>query len=606
MKVSKNLAAIGVAMASAMGTASAAPTMSVTNLPIDGALSAALSARGKTQAQIDAFFTTLSTISVYDDHKNPPAEQRSDRGKAKIFWSAPYFTPSAARATVGAEQFADHAMEVLDVADDLLDSFELQAKEFRRLQSLRKDKADKIKDVDKALLNTSIEPIERTSLESLRPILVAELAQLDRQITDLVAEGTQGASQIGLPLRQSIANSFILQMSRLGLTPTAEESGLLASTNTNEWVRGLASLRARASTGQFGLRQVIFEAGFTALQRDVLRTYLELRPDVATRGLTVQAVSVRPAAQTLLDQAGNQVVRNAVMQLRGINVANGGVCGSSASCNTVMEYTDIGARAARFLGFSTEITAILTPVTFEASVRVQEPDFVGNIFCNFKTGWTAQGRADVKDGAIIYDGDLSNKIKYDPVDNGFGGCKVDITEGDADSAFYHTLMDMDEKYRNLFSERQEAAKKEKDAYRAQIEAELARHQQNSQTRSRGGWFSDVFGMITGGSILRGVAGFLLGETRDFYWHTTTLDTRNIDELTVRQSYNIHGVTRVRKYAFDGYPLVCYTPVAGGGSRLMKACPDAKFTDGDTEVSAGEDTCPETDILGDCIDDQSGN
>ena len=395
-------------------------------------------------------------------------------------------------------------------------------------------------------------------------------------------------------------------MSRLGLTPTSEESALLASTNPNDWVRGLASLRARASTGQFGLRQVIFEAGFTTLQRDVLRTYLELRPDVTTRGLTVQSVAVRPAAQTLLDQAGNQVVRNAVMQLRGINVANGGVCGSSASCNAVMEYTDIGARAARFLGFSTEITAILTPVTFEASVRVLEPDFVGNVFCNFKTGWTAQGRADVKDGAVIYDGDLANKIKYDPVDNGFGGCRVTITEGDKDSAYFHTLMDMDEKYRNLFSERQEAAKKEKDAYRTQIEAELARHEQNSQTRSRGGWFSDVFGMITGGSIIRGVAGFLLGETRDFYWHTTTLDTRNIDELTVRQDYNIHGVTAVRKYAFDGYPLVCYTPVAGGGNRLMKACPDSKFTDGDTEVSSGEDTCPETDILGNCIEDQAGN
>jgi hypothetical protein len=590
-------------MVSGIGVTSAAPTMSVTNLPIDESLSEALAARGKTQAQIDAFFTTLSTISVYDDHKNPSAEQRADRTKPKTFWSAPYFTPSAARSTVGAEQFADHAIEVLDNADDLLDSFELQAKEFRRLQSLRKEKTDKIKDIDRTLLRTDLEEIERTSLETLRPILVVEVQRLEQQINELIALGAEGASQIGIGLRQSIANAFVLQMSRLGLTPTSEERALLASSDPNQWVRGLASLRARASTGQFGLRQAIFEAGFTTLQRDVLRSYLELRPDVATRGLSVQAVAVRPTAQTLFDQGGNLVVRNAVMQLRGVNLANNGTCGSAQSCNAVIEYTDIGARAARFLGFSTEVTAIFMPVTFEASVRVLEPDFVGSIFCNFKTGWTAQGRADIKDGAIIYDGDLANKIKYDSVDSGFGGCQFTIIEGDKDSAYFQTLTDIDEKYRALYSERQKAAKREKDGYRAHIEAELARHQQNAQTRSRGGWFSDVLGMVIGGRMLRGFGGFLLGETRDFYWHTTTLDTRNIDEITVRQSYNVRNVTATHKYAFDGYALVCYTPVAGGGSRLMKACPDSLFTEGDTEVGAGEETCPETDIFGDCRDDQ---
>jgi len=286
-----------------------------------------------------------------------------------------------------------------------------------------------------------------------------------------------------------------------------------------------------------------------------------------------------------------------------VNLGNQGRCGSAQTCNVVVEYTDLGARSARFLGFGSDVTPILVPVTFEAAVRVAEPDFVGSIFCNFKTGWVAQGRADVKDGAIIYDGDLSNKIKYDSIDSGFGGCQMTILEGDRDSAFFHTLQDIDETYRRIHTERQQAAKREKDAYRAQIEAELQWHQQHSQSRSRGGWFSDVFGLVTGGRFLSGFAGFILGETRDFYWHTTTLDTHNIDEINVRQSYNIHNLTATRTFSFDGYPMVCYTPQASGG-RVIKACPEAQSTNGDTESGSGEDTCPETDIFGNCVDDQN--
>jgi len=224
---------------------------------------------------------------------------------------------------------------------------------------------------------------------------------------------------------------------------------------------------------------------------------------------------------------------------------------------------------------------------------------VGSIHCDFKTGWVAQGRADVKDGAIIYDGDLSNKIKYDSIDSGFGGCAFTITTGDTNSAYFHTLMDMDEFYRKLHAERQQSSKEEKDAYRASIEAELAWQQQHAQSRSTGGWFSDVFHMVTGGSWISGIAGFLLGETRDFYWHTTTLDTHNIDAINVNQSYNIHNTTATRKFAFDGFPLVCYTPQTDG-SRLMKACPDAQVGDANNETQTGDNSCPETDILGNCI------
>jgi len=598
MKVCRTLAAVGLAMASVTGAAKAAPTMSVTNLPIDNQLLNALAAQGKTSAQIDTFLTTLSHIKVYDDHKNPAASQVSDRSKTKIYYAAPYFTASAARSVVGAEQFADQALQILDNVDDLAVLFNLRLKELQRLQLLQDDLEKRIAAVDRALTGT-LDPNQRESLTVLRRNLVAERDSTHQQIEALKTNGGNGAGQLSPELRQEVASAFVLQMSRLGVTPTATEQAQIRSSDPLTVTFGLASMRARAGAGQLGLRQSIFEAGFNAEQRDALQTYLALRPDVTTRSLTVQSVFARPTAQSLVGQTGQVETRDSVMMIRGVNLGNSGRCGSTQSCNVVVEYTDVGARGARVLGFAGALTPVFVPVTFEAGVRVAEPDFVGSIACNFKTGWVAQGRADVKDGAIIYDGDLSNKIKYDSIDSGFGGCRMTVLEGDADSAFFHALQDIDETYRRLHTERQQASKREKDAYRAQIEAELQWHQRNSQSRSRGGWFSDVFGLVTGGRFLLGFAGFLLGETRDFYWHTTTLDTHSIDEINVNQSYNIHNLTATRTFSFDGFPLVCYVPQSDG-SKLMKACPEPEATNGGTEAESGDDGCPDTDILGNCI------
>src|SRR4029079_5938456 len=135
--------------------------------------------------------------------------------KAKIYYAAPYYTASPTRSTVGADQFADSALTVLDNADDLLDSFELAPKDFRRLQDLRKKDQSTLSDIDSALLGNP-DPIKRASLEQLRPIIVAEIDRVTQQITDLVAAGANGAGQLGLDLRHSIANAIALTLAGSG------------------------------------------------------------------------------------------------------------------------------------------------------------------------------------------------------------------------------------------------------------------------------------------------------------------------------------------------------------------------------------------------------
>jgi hypothetical protein len=598
-------AALAVGLLGA-GTANAAPTMEISGLPISGnQLRNDLKARGMTDDQVNTVYNVIGSVQVYDDHQNPVDEERENRARAKKFYTAPFFAPSTSGTAVGAEQFSDYAMRILDDVDHLMQSFNFESREYLRLKSQLTALEKRIADIDALLTNPNTPENVRASVTQLRPILVTEKNGVEAKLNALRTEGGDGLSQLGMALRRSIASDIVTEVSRLGISPTAAENAKLQSTNAQTMASGIADLRARAGNGQYGIRQIIVESGYTAEQRDALRVYLELRPDVRLFGLAVTKVYARAAAQTFVDDAQDREVRSSPMILRAINGGPlRGECGNTRSCNVVIEYTNSGARDARFAkGLGSSVTPVLMPVTFQADVRVAVPDFVGRFDCEFRTGWQARGRADVKDGAVIYDGDLTNGIKYETIDEGAEACEVTIQEGTRESAFFHQLMALNDHYIALHKERQISSKREKDQYRAHIEAELQRHVQQSQSdgrRNRGGWFGDVIGLVTGGSILRGIGGWLLGEARDFYWHTTKLDTSSIDNISIHQAFNIHNLTEIKRFSFDGFPLVCWTPESGSLEKVMKACPIGTIPpDATTEVEVGNDVCDPTDEFTEC-------
>lgn len=588
--------ALALASSSVGGTALAAPKLEITQLPISPELTVRLAEQGYTPPQIEEFLKVIAEIDVYDDHANPanPAG-RNNPNLPKVYWVAPYFTPSPTRSVVGAEQFAISALTVLDAIDKTLGSFEFPAVEFQRL-TLQRDSVQSKRDKAAATLGQpGLSELQVASLNTYLASLDKELQAVTAQLAAFRTEGGAKAAELPQSLRESIVRSIVLQLSRLGITPAPTEKALLESQVPLNVVDGLAQLRARTGRGQFGLRQAILESGYTEKQRGILRKYFELRPDITTKTLGVTKVYARPVGESVIDEHGKHMTYTAVMQLRGVNIGSQGACGNTRSCNVVLEYTDVGARASTFLAVGDGPTAVLLPVTFAADVSVAQPDFVGSVHCKFKTGWSAQGRADVRDGAIIYDGDLTDQIQYKSIDDPFGGCSFNIQEGSQDSAFYHALMDMNNYYRQLHTERQQDAKRAKDAYEAQIRRELQHQQQNSQ-RPRGGLFGDVFAFL--GGPFGGVVSFLVGETRNFYWHTTILNTSSIDGIDAFQSYNVRNLQATKSVHFDAFPLVCYFP-GGGTNGVMKACPDEEVASADTEMGAGQEVCAEQDIFGEC-------
>lgn len=411
----------------------------------------------------------------------------------------------------------------------------------------------------------------------------------------ILSNGAAGAGVVDAAIMRAMQS----ELSRVGITPTAQEAAKLASGSGADRISALDSMRARASNGQLGFRQAIFDAGLSDKEKVMVQKYLTLRPDVQVKGLNVAKVYARAAVQTFLE---NDVRRAnpTVFQIRGINAGTDpGACGNTKTCNVVIEFTESGTRdgkASQIIG-----TNVNLPIYFEGKVQnVAQPEFDGEVSCHFLTGWQARGRADVKDGAIIYDGDVYNNIQYSTVSRPDNGCKLTIYKGTKDAAEWAALKAIDEQYTRLLFERQQASYRDMQAYRQYVTSEIQRHANQSQSSGRGGWFSDVIGFVSGGHYLIGLATWFIGETRDFYWHTRTENTSVLDQVDIYKRYTIGpNTTAVELRTFDGSVNVCWAESAQAGVPVMRKCPDLEQPTSESE--AGNDTCPEGTDFGTCSD-----
>lgn len=598
--LTRSIFASCIATLALTGTASAAPVMEATQLPISTQMRDRLVNEGRTEAEIEEFARVISSLKVFPDHKNPEATGRNDVSISKIYYAAPFFQASPDRAFVGSEVYADDALKILDKVDEVLDAVSLTMVEYQALIEVRKTIQKNLKKA----LRDQVDAVgdELANLNAKIAMLNKAKAKNDTELKALRDRVKAGAGELDVELRRELAIAVRTQLSKLGIVPNKrEKKGLGPNGTLDELVNAMGTLRARASRGQFGVRQVIFESGLTERQKQALQIYRRLRPnDVQIRGLKSKSTFARPLGQGYYDGDGNLQQLDSMVLTRGVNIGSKGKCGSNRTCNVVLEFSALGARATRFKRQqSMTVTPVYMPVYFEADVEVSEPDFAGSVDCDFSTGWSAKGRADIMDGAVIYDGDLRNSIKYKSKSK--GGCDFKILKGSRDSAYFHTLNELKTQYLNLFFDRQKAAVAQKEAYRTRMEQSLQDHQNRARARNRGGWLSDALGFF--GGVWGRIGRFFVGESGGFYWHTTILDTENIDELKFTQSFDISNVTATQRFSYDGNSLICYTPSKVGGSAEITACPDGVEQDGDNEVAIGLETCDEDEDFGDCAEDE---
>ncbi len=450
---------------------------------------------------------------------------------------------------------------------DLTESFDLNLVRVTQLDRAIDDKQrdyDARKEVLSATKDAHLTEVYRQALNDLQ----RTITELEAQRDQARGKGVDGLRETPLVLRQEVANQIRLKLSFLGVSASASEKQALESDDPKKMVGAIADMSARASSGgQYGVRQVVYKGGYTSKEADFVSKYRLIRKDVevsSLRPLTVYARGTSLSVKNDAEYAFDKYVGGARLYL-GFNAGSEGRCGNTRACNVTIDYTFLGATLAQ----TSRSSAIVIPVTFEADISMIQPDFSGEIECHFQTGWQAKGRADVKDGAIIYDGDVYNQIQYHAIEE--GACQYNIARGSANSAAYHMIKQLYLEYMTLKHERGVRARKDKDDYQEYVNRELQEHANRAQSQkdydfsSLTTWTS-AFGLGWGT-----VASFVVGSARNFYWHTRIEDQKTTDAVNFKTTINESNVELSERVSFDGSSIVCWR-----GTRLDKyigACPE---------------------------------
>ncbi len=590
--------------------AMAAPLKTTTSLPLTGNDIAQAKATLKTQEAAEQFIHFVKGLDVFPDHQNPTdITHIENRTVKKAYFVAPYFQASEARVAVGGQEIADLGIKIIAEAYELLGAFDYELLKINQSVQEKTRKAQALEKMRKALPNIT-DPLALLSTQRLIQLVEAEIAVLEKKITGLEEQATRGMNETSTVLKRQVISQIQLKLSFLGIIASSEEGRLLKSNDATELREGIASIIARATgVGQFGYRNATYEAGYTEQQRDWIGLYRSIRPDVTVSSLAANAVYARSTALTAKSNnndaysyfLGKDNIVNAPRLFLAVNGGSAGACGNTKSCNVTIEYTWLGATMAK----TSQSGAIAMPVYFEADVSFVQPDFEGSVTCDFTNGFTVRGRSDVKDGAIIYDGDVYNKINYSAIED--GSCSYRIDKGDAKSAAYHTIKTLYDQYMNLKMQRAIKSRGEMDRYREYVNHELAYHANRSQNTNFDFWSLTTWTTALGGPW-GPVASFAIGAARSFYWHTRIEDSTTTEAVKFTTTIKESNVQKAERMAFDGFTMLCWKK--DGADPYLAACPSKNLLDYqknvDTDLGKNQQLCDQEGVSASCLDQARDN
>ncbi len=578
--------------------AQAAPTLAPTSLPLEG--EDLVEAESYFNAnEHKEFVTFIKSLDVFPDHKvSDDIEDISNRSIAKQYYIPPRYQAMEEDGVVGAQEVSEAAIDVIATVQDLIESYDYDLIRIEYLREKINENDDVIENLYEAIESTTdTELIE--SYGQLIDNLEKSNKKLRSELQALFNAGIQGVNETPSNIQHSVANQIRFNLSLLGVSASSSEIANLESNDASRYVTALTNMIARAAQGSFAVRQVVYKSGYTPKEVNYISVYRTIRPDVRVGGLTPSSVLAVPTVQTTQGFSGEFMVEDQLPTTTlytGVNAGSNGRCGNTSSCTVTLEYTWAGA----VMALTSQSGALVIPVSFEADVSIAQPDFKGRVYCDFETGWQAQGRADVKDGAIIYDGDVYNRIDVSAFEN--GDCGYEST-GSADSAAYYAIKEIFDRYVNLKFSRGQRAKAAADRYRQFIRQDLQRHA--NQGSSDYSFWSLTTWVGALGPAWGTVTSFVLGSSSNFHWHTRIEDQTQSDSVKFDIRISETDTQKVERFAFDGDTMVCWKAV-GLFDKHIAACPaDQKeeyAEDSDNDLGRGEELCGDDLWSTDCLDE----
>lgn len=384
------------------------------------------------------------------------------------------------------------------------------------------------KNIDNGHVTDALEKIEEATILGNQPLIDMRKKQLERR--ELILEQSskklaqaeaiidKGQTLLPAGLGRGFYERAMLKIAGTGfsLNLSASESADVLSVEIR---KALGELSASYG-GNIGVNAY---GGFTKAQLDALVAYKsKYMPQIRVSILPVEKLSFFPLTEW---QNGTKTASLMVKQINGA----GDYLGSAI----IIDTTIAGA-----VGFAEHLGPFVLPIAIKATLKQQIEAVEAILHCDFSNGFSVKGRADVKDGLVIFDNDVTNTIKGK--DENIGACNLEHISGNIKSAEYAGLQKIEEQFEAMRIKRVALSRDEKEAYLKGVMADIDNNRRKEEPhytrtirRFNGFGWEEV--LIEG-----------LTRAADFHWHTNIQDISNISTVKFDKKISLKGYEVIEK------------------------------------------------------------
>jgi len=177
------------------------------------------------------------------------------------------------------------------------------------------------------------------------------------------------------------------------------------------------------------------------------------------------------------------------------------------------------------------------PVAIKGTRRHKAYPFEAKLTCDFSSGFAVKGRADIRDGLIIYDNDITNNIKTEDVSD--GACKLEVISGDQTSAEIVAMKEIASQLEKIHVYRTNLSQQEKTRYFDGVLNDLNRNRRSNSRQEKISYVYNRHG-------LRVAVIETISRAADFHWHTNIQDVSNISNLKFSKHIKLEGDTNITR------------------------------------------------------------
>ena len=328
-------------------------------------------------------------------------------------------------------------------------------------------------------------------------------------------------------------------------------------TDNNAAFLALKQSAREASMSYGGFLSFNTYAGFTQKQLEALRAYkTKYMPDITVALLPLENLSFEPLTEMQYDKDLGSQGSKIFTRVKG----SGDYLGTAI----VLDATVAGA-----VGLATHLPPFIVPVGIKATYKQQSQPFDAELKCDFTSGYRVKGRADVKDGLVIYDNDITDTIKAEDVAD--GGCSLKLFSGDQGSAEYKAFQELEKELNGLHFHRAQLSHAEKKRYYESVQADI--QQNRKPSGSSKGWLMAGFAAF---GFFPGVIVAGLSYAADFHWHTNIQDVENISKFKYQKRFTVENA---HQSIVDDMPVnLCL--VYNVASKAYDRCTEEEFIKAD--------------------------